>query len=299
MDDCFFRAEGPVDGDGRQTLAAQPSCVGPWSDDAMHGGPPSALLVRACEQAAGVVATAWTGEGAPDGPAADGRGTGGSGAGGSGELVALRASIDFFAPVPYAPVEVTARVIRPGRRITLAEAMLVAGGREVLHARVWLVRRPAADAPPSPELPRDDTVVPAPEDSPATMDRWRFPYSRALDWHIVSGDPEGPGDAAVWARQRFPLVDGEEPSGLQRAVLVADSGNGISAALDWDRWMFVNVDLDVHLARPFAGPWVLLDAGTRYTSAGSALATSQLRDRRGVVGAGAQTLVVLPRRERG
>lgn len=90
-------------------------------------------------------------------------------------------------------------------------------------------------------------------------------------------------------------MDDEEPSGLQRAILVADSGNGISAALDWDRWMFVNVDLDVHLARPFEGSWVLLDAGTRYTSAGSALAGSVLRDRHGVVGAGAQTLVVVPR----
>jgi acyl-coenzyme A thioesterase PaaI-like protein len=278
VEDCFFSAEGPVDGNGRQAFAAQPSCVGPWSDDAMHGGPPSALLVRACEQAAGIAVAPWAGDDAT-GP----------------EPVALRASVDFFGPVPYAPVEVTARVVRPGRRITLAEAMLSSGGREVLHARVWLVRRPAPDAPPTPELPRDDPPHPAPDDCPPTLQRWQFPYSRALEWRVVSGDPEAPGDAAVWARQRFPLVHGEDPSGLQRAILVADSGNGISAALDWDRWIFVNVDLDVHLARPFAGPWVLLDAGTRYTSAGSALATSQLRDRHGVVGAGAQTLVVVPR----
>jgi acyl-coenzyme A thioesterase PaaI-like protein len=268
VDDCFFSAEGPVDEAGRQSFAAQPSCVGPWSDAAMHGGPPSALLVRACEQAA---------------PA------------GTPELVALRASIDFFAPVPCAPVEVVARVVRPGRRITLAEAMLSAGGREVLHARVWLVRRLAPDAAPTPELPRDDPPVPEPDACPPSMQSWQFPYSRALEWRTVSGAPEAAGDAAVWARPRFPLVDAEEPSGLQRAVLVADSGNGISAALDWDRWMFVNVDLDVHLARPFEGPWVLLDARTRYTAEGSALATSVLRDRHGVAGAGAQTLVVVPR----
>jgi hypothetical protein len=247
----------------------------------MHGGPPSALRVRACARAAGLTASPWQREDGAE-PVAD-------------EPVALRTSIDFFAPVPHGPVEVTARVVRPGRRITLAEGMLRSGGREVLHARVWLVRGTAPGAPDTPEPPRPDAPVPAPADCPTGLAGWHFPYRRALDWRTVSGDPEGPGDAAVWARQKHPLVDAEEPSGLQRAVLVADSGNGISAALDWSAWMFVNVDLDVHLARPFEGRWVLLDAATRYTAAGSALATSVLRDGHGVVGAGAQTLVVLPR----
>lgn len=291
MEDAFFRAEGPADAEGRQLFAAQEHCIGPWSAQAMHGGPPSALLVRACERAAGLTATVWQGEdgagptaGRPtaDGPTAD-------------EPVALRASIDFFAAVPHGPVEVTAQVVRPGRRITLAESVLRSSGREVLHARVWLVRGTAPGAPGTPEPARPDAPVPGPDDCPPGLHSWQFPYRRALDWRTVSGDPEGPGDAAVWARQKHPLVDGEEPSGLQRAVLVADSGNGISAALDWSAWMFVNVDLDVHLARPFEGRWVLLDAVTRYTAAGSALATSGLRDGHGVVGAAAQTLVVLPR----
>lgn len=85
-----------------------------------------------------------------------------------------------------------------------------------------------------------------------------------MQWRSVSGDALGPGDAAVWSTPRIPLVPGRRPSGLQRAVLVADSGNGVSAALDWERWSFVNVDLDVHLSRPLRGEWVLLDASTRY-----------------------------------
>jgi hypothetical protein len=90
-------------------------------------------------------------------------------------------------------------------------------------------------------------------------------------------------------------VDGEEPSGLQRAVLTADSGNGVSAGLDWNAWSFVNIDLDVHLSRPLVGEWVLLDAATRYESNGTALATSGLADEQGPVGRGAQTLVVTHR----
>jgi hypothetical protein len=115
-----------------------------------------------------------------------------------------------------------------------------------------------------------------------------------MEWRHVSGDPGGPGDAAAWARPRIPLLPGEPLTGLQRAVLVADSGNGISAALDWDRWSFVNIDLVVHLSRGLVGDWVLLDARTRYEPGGTGLATSVLHDERGIVGTGAQTLLVSP-----
>jgi acyl-coenzyme A thioesterase PaaI-like protein len=256
VSDAFFTDLG----DGR--FRGEEACAGPWSPDLMHGGPPSALLVRACEQAAG--------EG----------------------LVALRSSIDFLSAVPVGPVQVTARVVRGGRRIALTEAVLEAVGREVLHARVWHVRTgeptPAVDQQP----PAD---VPGPEQSPTTMKDWTFPYARALEWRVVGGDPVGAGPATVWTRARIPVVPGEEPTGLQRAVLSADSGNGISANLDWAAWSFVNIDLDVHLSRPLTGEWVLLDATTRYEESGTALAASSLWDERGRVGRGAQTLVVTPR----
>jgi hypothetical protein len=134
-----------------------------------------------------------------------------------------------------------------------------------------------------------------PQASAPALTDWTFPYAQALEWRQVSGDPGGPGDAAVWARQRISLIDGEEPTGLQRAVLVADSGNGISAALDWDRFTFVNVDLVVHLSRPLDGEWVLLDARTRYEPGGTGLSTSVLSDEVGTVGTGAQTLLISPR----
>ena len=100
-------------------------------------------------------------------------------------------------------------------------------------------------------------------------------------------DADGLGHIAV--------VDGEEPSGLQRAVLTADSGNGVSASLDWNAWSFVNIDLDVHLSRPLVGEWVLLDAATRYEPTGTALAASALSDEQGPAGRAAQKLVVTPR----
>jgi acyl-Coa thioesterase superfamily protein/acyl-CoA thioesterase superfamily protein len=259
VSDAFFTPAG----EGR--FEGEEACAGPWSPDLMHGGPPSALLVRACEAVAADVA--------PD-------------------LVALRASIDFLSGVPVGPVEVVARVVRAGRRIVLTEAGLKAGGREVLHARVWHVRTAAAPTPELDQQPPAD--VPPPEESPVMTD-WAFPYARALEWRIVGGDPVGLGPATVWTRTGIPVVPGEEPSGLQRAVLSADSANGVSASLDWNAWSFVNIDLDVHLSRPLEGEWVLLDATTRYEPSGTALAASSLWDERGRVGRGAQTLLVAPR----
>jgi len=260
MSEAFFvPASG---GDGRFT--GREACIGPWSSELMHGGPPSALLVRACERAAD---------------------------GGEG-LTSLRAGIDFLSAVPIGDVEVSARVVRAGRRITLTEAVLVAGGREVLQARTWHVC--VADLPALRTAPRPADPTADPAALPPAMLNWRFPYARAMEWRAVSGDTDGPGDAAAWSRARIPVVQGEEPTGLQRAVLTADSGNGISAALDWNAWSFVNIDLDVHLARPLEGEWVLLDATSRYEQSGTGTATSQLSDLRGPVGRGAQTLVVTP-----
>ena len=61
---------------------------------------------------------------------------------------------------------------------------------------------------------------------------------------------------------RVPLVAGETPTALQRTLVAADSGNGVSAALDWRSFVFINCDLSVHLARPAEGEWIGLDAVT-------------------------------------
>jgi hypothetical protein len=252
----------PISDDDRRYRGEQ-ACVGPWSPELMHGGPPSALLVRACERAA---------------------------AGAVRGVVAVRASMEFLSAVPAGDVEVSARVVREGRRITLTQAALAVAGREVMHARVWHVR-PAET--PTPVVPGEGspTRPPLPA-AAAALTSWTFPYARAMEWRLVEGDAAGPGPAAIWSRARIPIVAGREPSGLQRAVLTADSGNGVSASLDWERWSFVNIDLDVHLSRPLIGEWVLLDAVTRYEATGTALATSTLSDEHGPVGRGAQTLVV-------
>ena len=93
----------------------------------------------------------------------------------------------------------------------------------------------------------------------------------------------------------MPLLPDEPPTGLQRVLAVADSGNGVSAVLPLDEWLFINPELTVHLRREPRGEWICLDAATSIQPGGAGLATSTLSDLHGPVARGAQTLYVAPR----
>ena len=104
-----------------------------------------------------------------------------------------------------------------------------------------------------------------------------------------------PGPATVWMRPRVALVEGEEITPLQRVLLAADGGNGVSAPLDWSRFIFINTDLTVHLLRPPEGEWVCLDSVTHVDGIGmtdTALWDERRADRpRGTDLAGASAVV--------
>lgn len=241
---------------------AGPGTAGPWNAGLQHGGPPAALLVRAAERCV---------------PAGD------------APANAIRVAVEFVGPVPVGEVETTASVVRAARSAVLVEATVSAQGRVCLHGRVWLVRARDTSAVAAPL----GEPVPVPSDLPDLGGD--FPYHDTIDWQSITGSMRTPGPGLTWARPRSALVAGEAMSGLQRVVVIGDSASGISAALDWDVWSFVNIDLDVHLSRPVQGEWVLIDAVTDLGTSGSALARSAVSDVHGRVGVTAQTLVLAPR----
>jgi hypothetical protein len=120
-------------------------------------------------------------------------------------------------------------------------------------------------------------------------------YHTAMEYRFLRGRFLDPGPATVWMRMRHPLVAGEEPTPLQRVLVAADSGNGVSAALDWRRYLFINVDLTVHLHRLPAAEWVCLEALTIAEPSGLGLADTSLHDELGPLGRAAQTLLVRER----
>lgn len=264
MANSYFASAGPEESPAAGRYLAGAATAGPWDPGLQHGGPPCALIVRAAERLAATERD---------------------------DLIAYRLAAEFVGPVPVAEVSTQARIVRSARSGVLAEVRLAADGRDCLHGRVWLVRH--GDTTAIAHAPGPAPTPPPPGTAPFGM---RFPYADSIDWHEMSGSVSTPGPGTVWARPRLPLVEGETLAGLQRVAVIADSASGISAELDWDRWSFLNVDLDVHLARPFAGEWVHMAARTTLGESGAGLAGSTLSDERGEVGTTAQTLVVAPRR---
>jgi hypothetical protein len=134
-------------------------------------------------------------------------------------------------------------------------------------------RRPRRTAPPG-RLPLLGPRYPDP-----------VPLNRA--------EPRSRRCAAVRLRGSHSTGPGRNP--LERTLAAADSGNDVSAVLDWDRYLFVNTDLTVTLHRQPAGEWVCLDAVTHPQPHGIGLAESALFDEKGPLGRGTQTLFLGPR----
>ena len=241
---------------------------GPWDPGAQHAGPPAALLGRAIEQL-------------PD----------------SADFQLGRVTFEILRSVPIAPVRVEARVVRPGRRVQMVEAELSdAGGEVLIRARGWRLRTQPVEIPP--EVAPGIAPPPPPEQG---AELGFFPtgqehgYHTGMEVRFTSGSFLEPGPATVWLRMRKPLVAGEEPTPLQRLLIVADVGNGVSAALDFHRFLFINVDLTVQVERLPEGEWIGVDAVTLPQPSGVGTAESVLFDISGRVGRGLQTLLIAER----
>jgi hypothetical protein len=259
--DAFYEPDGDL-------FRATELTRGPWDPGAQHAGPPAALLGHAIE-------------GLPD----------------ADEFQVGRLTFEILRSVPIAPVRVEARVARPGRRVQMMEAQLLdAQGEPLMLARGWRIRTAKLELPGE-ALVASQPPAPPEEGSAAGF----FPtdqehgYHSAMEVRFVAGGWLEPGPATAWLRMRQPLVAGEEPTPLQRVLIAADVGNGISAALDIRRYLFINVDLTVHLERMPKGEWIGLDATTLPRPKGVGTAESTLFGEGGRLGRAMQTLLISER----
>jgi hypothetical protein len=244
---------------------------GPWSPDAQHGGPVAALLCRAVEAVESAV-----------------------------PLGVSRLTVELLRPAPLTPLTVVTRLRRPGKRVQLVEVALLAGDTEIALATALRIRladvTPDGAIPPVGETPDRAAAPPPPTDHMPLLTDGRFPWLDTLGMEVrfATGSFEAPGPATAWFRLRMPVVAGEDPSPAQRAVVAADSGSGVGAALDFTRFRFLNPEITVHLARPPEGEWIAVDAGTVLSSSGTGIASTRLWDTRGIVGQAAASLMVEP-----
>jgi hypothetical protein len=243
---------------------------GPWDPDSQHAGPPAALIARELERCPSPT--------------------------GQGEWQLARVTYEILRSVPIAPLRVFAEVVRPGKSVELLSAALADDDGPVIMASAWRIARRADELPP--DLPGRREAPPGPhEGSPGPFfDTGHADgYHSAMEYRFVSGGFLEPGPATVWMRMGVALVAGEQPTPLERVLAAADTGNGVSAVLDFRRFLFINVDLSVHLHRQPEGEWICLDAVTTPEPTGVGLADTALYDERGPIGRALQMLLIRER----
>lgn len=272
------RRRGPAN-DGASTLnaayvelsegcfGAGPLTGGPWHPEHQHAGPPSALICRAVERAAA----------------------------GKGLTHLGRLTVNLLRPTPIGECRIEVAQDHLSRNAGHFGGRLIANGKDVARFTALMQRE---DDLPIPEKTLGHPVPTAPksvrDSSAVTMafpDGGSFGYAALVDLRTAEGQAFN-GPSAVWFRLNHPLVKGETPSPYQRAAVAADSGNGISAALDFREYMFLNCDLTLNLFRRPVGEWICLQSRSLFGGNSCGLAESALYDEQGLIGRATQSLAI-------
>jgi hypothetical protein len=248
--------------------------TGPWSRDALHGGPVSALLAHLLE-------------------AMDG----------SEGLFPARLTVELLRPVGHQPMEVMLDVVRPGKKVRVCEAHMRVRDDDsdagyVARATLQQIRLDEIGLPPNHRSVDPHETPPSnPDDEPVNVGR--FVEGEATAFHNTAVEHRSPsefftqlGPAFDWIRVTKDLLPGVALGPLARVAAAADFGNGVSATLPIPPYVFVNPDLTIYLNRLPADEWVGLDARTRVGENGVGYAESALFDRYGRIGRGVQSLLI-------
>jgi hypothetical protein len=242
---------------------------GPWQAEHQHAGPPSALICREVERAA-----------APHGLTHIGRLT-----------------VNLLRPLPIGDCRIIVAAEYLGRGAGHFSGRLIAGEKDIALFTALAQRElplPVPEGTPGHPLPLAPKTVAASEPITMAFTDDSFGYARLVDNRLAEG-VSFKGPCAVWFRLNHPLVKGEPPSPYQRVAVAADSGNGVSAALDFRKYVFVNCDLTINLFRRPAGEWICLQAQSLFGGNGCGLAESALYDELGLIGQATQSLAVRAR----
>lgn len=250
---------------GERRYEPTEATIGPWSENDQHGGPPSSLLTNALRLF----------------PSEE-------------NLKIAKIAIEFFGAVPVAPCEIKIEKIRGGKKVELLRGQYISQSKTILLSHAWRIKthngtlEPVSDDFEVPEFPGSQTQIFLPG---ADL----CPYAEALEWRFAKGGYDRIGPATVWIRPRIPLIEGHDIDGLEALILMIDSANGISAELDFQKWIFVPVDMTVGLYRHPVGPWVGMSAQTQLGDEGIGLTSSIAFDSKGSLGRSMHTLFIRPR----
>ena len=282
--DALFIADSLVADPDREAFAARMRggvsveatdlARGPWDRSALHGGPVSAMLAFGIES---------------------------QDVGRSFVVARLTVELERVVP-PHRELTLCAEVIRPGRKVQLAESLLRLDGKVVARARALFIRQQHITLPDDPIVrpepaPVSEGVLQTP--SVAYTESYAAFHNAACEHRFVEGSWIEHGPVFVWVRMKYPLIAGLALSPLQRVAAAADFGNGVSSVVPSENISFINPDLTVHQHRPLRGEWVGMRAKSHVDSGGVGFAESELFDRSGRFGRSLQSLLLEQRGDGG
>lgn len=254
--EAFFEA----DGDGYRGLWP---ARGPWSADHCHAGPVAGLIARALEQAV------------------------------DDDKVLVRLSVDLVRPVQLVWMSIVAKIVRSGRTVTTAKAVLRdQDGRDCVTASALFLAPVDLGEVPSIPAPALDFDAAKPGEFPLQALRHGLPgFAAGVEIRFPTDPgPEG-GPVTLWMKTP-PLLADEAMSPFQTLCPLADCGNGIAPNGDLESFSFLNADLSIHMHRAPKGEWLGAEAYCHWHHDGVGVSHMVLHDRKGPVAVALQTIVL-------
>ncbi|WP_346433903.1 thioesterase family protein [Nonomuraea composti] len=230
----------------RDELVPAPHARGPWSPDMLHGRLLGGLAARSLEE-----------HHAEPG------------------LRFARLTVDLFRNSPMLPVTVETTLVRNGRRIRVADAVLSTEQGVIARASAVLLRESEQpDGERSLVTPAWDQAPPAAP--PVEGDGWRPPFDL---WWVTPFDAQG----RAWMRERHPLVDDEPLTPFVRAALAADFASPL-ANTQPGGLRFINADYTLTLARLPESDLIGVEATGHVSAGGVATGQVTMHDTAGPLG---------------
>lgn len=266
MTDSIFTRDGTA---WVPTSAAR----GPWGET-LHGGAPAALLCHALEEGA------------------------------DGRFPLARLTLDLFRPVPAAPLEVSVRTLRAGRRLLVQEAILTSGGTELVRATSVhgdQIQLPETVQPPPSPLPSPDGIEEVSLAASVRAGRGEsFAGQDGLHFRLMVRPIEGlgaVGHGTAWLRLPLDLAPGIPLTPTTHLAACSDFANGLGQrriAVEGGTVGFINADISLHLLRAPAANRIGMASRNESHAGGRGIVSAECWQEDGLVARVTQTVLVMP-----
>ncbi|UNU74039.1 thioesterase family protein [Moraxella nasovis] len=206
-----------------------------------------------------------------------------------------RISLDILGLIHFGEFCIHTKLIRAGRTIELIEAVMIACDKVCIVARAW--RLQISDTTAIAGLENQDIVAPDTLPDWDGLSHWGGGYIQSIRAKADLSNRQGRG--VVWINTDLPMIyhnnDALPTSDFVRIMGMVDVANGIVPRIhqpDGIRWIFPNIDLQIHLLRLPIGSWLGLETMQQIGNDGVGLTSSVLHDKQGVFGHSEQILTV-------